>query len=452
MVTIIKKADYISDLLGVQEYNSKIKYRRLQFVELCESDGVYLAYNMLTRHFVQLSFEEWHILSNEEYDLISNCLDLVSNWFLVPMDNDDIKLYDQSLKLLNLFDQERYINGYTILTTTDCNARCFYCYEKGIKHIHMTAQTAHNVADFIIQNSKSKKVSLSWFGGEPLYNIEPINIITAELTKAGIDFNSSMTSNGYLFDENTVKTAKEFWKLNHVQITLDGTQDVYNRAKNFVYEDPNPFARVCKNIEMLLDNNIAVKIRLNMDIHNCEDLYELCEYLNKRFHNRKKLHVYIALLFDFNNKRSKSQKEFLINRALDLEAKLSDMGVLKYGLKPTPFKATYCMADNKHYTLINPDGGLGRCEHYPNDYLWGSISNPLYNATAFDEWRSGGNHTQNCKTCPYYIECIAPDKCVSFVNNCDSLDRKLRSTRMKRAMIQAFKNNEETDICDQKIC
>ena len=37
-----------------------------------------------------------------------------------------------------------------------------------------------------------------------------------------------MISNGILFDEESVKKAKEFWKLGNIQITLDGTYDYYD--------------------------------------------------------------------------------------------------------------------------------------------------------------------------------------------------------------------------------
>lgn len=41
---------------------------------------------------------------------------------------------------------------FRIWTTTGCNARCFYCFEKGIKSINMNMETAAYVINYIISN------------------------------------------------------------------------------------------------------------------------------------------------------------------------------------------------------------------------------------------------------------------------------------------------------------
>lgn len=46
-----------------------------------------------------------------------------------------------------------------------------------------------------------------------------------------------MTSNGYIFNDELVEKAKNEWKLKNIQITLDGTRDVYNKAKNYYSEN-----------------------------------------------------------------------------------------------------------------------------------------------------------------------------------------------------------------------
>ncbi len=444
------KPTFIDKLLGKQNINDDSQYRRLQFLELCEKDGVFLAYNMLTRKLAELTDKEYKLLSSDGFLYSDDYHDIITDWFAVPVDNDDIKLYHQSVALYNIFDNEKYINSYTILTTTDCNAHCFYCYEKGIKHINMSEKIAHDVAKFIISNSKDKKVELGWFGGEPLYNYEVINIITDDLRKANKTFTSSMISNGYLFNDNLVKLAKELWNLKYVQITLDGTQDIYNKCKNYIYDDPNPFKTVCNNIERLLKNNIAVKIRLNLDTHNYNDLYSLVDYIVKRFKGQKKLFGYVSLLYDLNHKRTEQEKQMLIENLVNIENKLYDSGILKGDLN-NKFKVTCCMADDKHSTLINPEGGLARCEHYVNDYLWGTIYEPQYASSAFGDWKSINKHTTACVSCPYYIECLSPEKCIVDMSVCDCFDRELRSIRMRRTMHATFKKLTANEAAENNI-
>lgn len=438
MKVINHQPAFIDKILGKQSINSNCRYRRIQFLELSNIENVFLAYNMLTRELVVLTNNEYKLLSSDSFLYSDDSHDLISDWFAVPIDNDDIKLYEQSVALYKLFDHEKYINSFTILTTTDCNARCFYCYEKGIKHSNMSEKTAHDVAKFIISNSADKKVRLGWFGGEPLYNYDVINVITDDLRKANKRFTSSMTSNGYLFDDNLVKLAQERWNLKYVQITLDGTQNVYNKCKNYIYDDLNPFETVCSNIERILKHDIDVKIRLNLDTYNYKDLYSLVDYITNRFKGQKKLYGYVSLLYDLNHKRTKEEKQMLIDNLINIENKLYDAGIQKGGLNDK-FRISCCMADNIHSTLINPEGGLARCEHYVNDYLWGTIYEPQYTSPAFYEWQSINKHTNECIYCPYYIECLSPEKCVAAMHECDSYDRQLRSLRMKRTMHSAYK-------------
>lgn len=441
MKVIFEKPFFLQKTFGKQTIKYDSFYRTMQFVELCDKNGIYLAYNMLTKELAELSKDEYMLLSDSEFSpAVPAALPLIETWFAVPTTHDDINLYNELSYLYNSFDYKNFIDKYTILTTTDCNARCFYCYEKNIPRISMTEETAHKTAEFIASNSNNKKVHISWFGGEPLCNKKVIDIITTDLKSRQISFYSSMITNGYLFDDYTVCHAKEKWNLKSVQITLDGTDEVYNRCKNYIYNDSNPFERVCNNIDALLSNGITVKIRLNIDLHNYNNLEELADFIAVRYKGKKKIHVYVALLFDFSGIRTVDIKELLINSVLRIEQKLFESGILVYGIGKNDFVTNYCMADNKHAALINPNGELGRCEHYPNDFLWGTVDNPDFSNSALKKWQIKQNISDNCKKCKYYIECLAPKNCPSFGKMCDMFDIKLRTERKKRSMYAAYLN------------
>ena len=96
----------------------------------------------------------------------------------------------------------------------------------------MNEDTAEAVAKFIIKSYNGKKVSIQWFGGEPLCNISAIDKICTYLTEHKISYKSTMTTNGYLFDNEVVKKSVDVWNLQSVQITLDGLAETYNKVKN----------------------------------------------------------------------------------------------------------------------------------------------------------------------------------------------------------------------------
>ena len=80
----------------------------------------------------------------------------------------------------------------------DCYARCFYCFEHGAIKGSMSLETADNVAKFLIERCTEKELYISWFGGEPLMVPHIIDRINARLLDAGIDIESSITTNGIL--------------------------------------------------------------------------------------------------------------------------------------------------------------------------------------------------------------------------------------------------------------
>ena len=107
-------------------------------VEQHVDDGV-LLFNLLTREVVHLSKEEYTHITELDY--------LRDHWFLVPKDANE-KEYTDLVKwvLTNKQKKSKNITGYTIFPTTDCNARCFYCFELGRSRIPMTPETAEKTA------------------------------------------------------------------------------------------------------------------------------------------------------------------------------------------------------------------------------------------------------------------------------------------------------------------
>ena len=132
-------------------------------------DGT-LAFNTLTR--------ELALLSPEEFGSPDECLELRERWFRVPASIDDKSSADLvRLVLESLHQRPEHVTTYHVFTTMDCNARCFYCYEKGRARPTMSVGTAHKTADYIVRHCGGNKVRLAWFGGEPLYNAQVIDLI-----------------------------------------------------------------------------------------------------------------------------------------------------------------------------------------------------------------------------------------------------------------------------------
>ena len=227
-------------LLGEQPVLSNQDYRFMNYCLIKDINDGKLIFNGLSRTLI--------FLKNEELDYIGNINDyefLYKHYFLVPEDFNEREWTDQmKIKLQKPID-DVYLDhpqSFTILTTTKCNARCFYCYElKSKKKHHMTDETARKVGEYISRVAdRNKQIHLHWFGGEPMFNMKAIDIITQTVRDSGQNFNTSFTTNGYLFDKELVLKARNVWNTIQMQITLDGTEDVYNKVKNYKHKDTSP--------------------------------------------------------------------------------------------------------------------------------------------------------------------------------------------------------------------
>ena len=444
IMKVIRNADQVRiGCLGNQKILINKNYRQLVYTTFVQADEGYLLYNNLTDELLFLTHQEKEIL--DRFDLSTEvCKNLIEKWYYVPDDHVDYKLADQLDSFLSVFYATRTdnsIDSYTIFPTTDCNARCFYCYEKGIKKIHMSDNVASDTADFIIKRSNGKEVKLHWFGGEPLYNSRAIDIICEKLKEANVVFKSSMISNGYLFDDDCILKAKELWNLQKVQITLDGTEEIYNKIKAFIYNDGSAFKRVISNIEKLLKADIFVTIRMNMDSHNYENLFELVTFLCDKFGDYKNLRMYSQTLFDESSQkhmeRTDDERDFVFEKNKIINSYIKKFNNSKRRSLDGYLKKCQCMADNDNATTINPLGGLGKCEHFPEKYLWGSIYSEEINAENINIFKKRVPLVGKCYTCPVRPGCLQLENCPNG-RKCNETLQKGHFANVKNRIITTY--------------
>jgi len=403
-----------------------------------------------TRHCISVPCEDgtllYHTLTGALYLLESNETaedhkeELIRARYYVPEDFDEIK-YARDVRNVAamLRPKPKHRTAFTILTTTDCNARCFYCYEMGCKRMAMSPQTAHDTADYIARVCGGERVDIQWFGGEPLYNRKAIEIITSSLREKGIEFSSKMVSNGYLLDEETAKQAKESWNITWIQISLDGTKNVYNRTKAYIENDEDAFERVLKNIEFALDAGITVHVRLNMDSNNADDLSELVDILAERFEKRKGFYVYVALLRNFGGKVAAfDSEEKAAGTRNSLQKKINGYwGVYSNNL-PTKFRVHYCQADNDACEVIMPDGNLEKCEHFVEGEYIGSIYNDKRDKEIICSWKET-DFFPACKECALFPQCIFLKRCESSGVECKESRRAVMKFQLEERLLHDYR-------------
>lgn len=404
-------------------------------VQLNVDDGV-LVFNTLTRELIHLTFDEFENYITLDY--------LKEHWFVVQ-ENTNEKEYADLVRLVFTTRKktDKEIAGYTIFPTTDCNARCFYCFELGRSRTPMSVETANKVVKYIKEHSRNTKIIITWFGGEPLFNLDAIETICSGLSACGIVFSSKMVSNGYLFNDEVVHRAAGKWNLRSVQITLDGTEKIYNKTKAYIYRDVNPYDIVMSNISKLLDAGIAVTIRLNMDLYNADDLLNLVNELGQRFSGKSNLSVYAHHLFDSNvsmaelhtddewEKRDVAMER--LTNCIRCNGLASSAGITRN------IKINYCKADSGNAVTILPDGSIGLCEHYSESEFIGNIDSCAFDVKMIESWNQKLPEVAECFDCFYYLDCVRLKKCPSQ-GACYRQFRQERLRDIQQRMLCTYEN------------
>ena len=376
MQIIVEGNSNISNFLGRQDFK-EIQYRLMRYILRQECvDGV-LLYNVITGRLLYLTKNESFILDNLSTDSSQLKKTLVEDYYLVPVDFDEKTMLAELRNINKQVFCKKGISHYVIFTTTNCNARCYYCFESELPHINLNKQIADRIIEYIILNKDQEPIKISWFGGEPLLGRFWIDYICEELKKHNVKYYSAMTSNGYLFDKEMIEKAIDLWNLKSVQITLDGTEEVYNRTKSYVYAAGNPYRRVLKNIKLLLGRGIRVALRLNLDQSNTENIVRLIDELNTLFHNENLLHIYISVILkDFGFApiaRSLDSEKELYDIYDQLTKQLCDLGLNKDYRQLPSLRLSNCMADDDGAIAIFPDGSLYKCETIEGIIIVGTL-------------------------------------------------------------------------------
>lgn len=454
MKTILEAKESIAHLWGYPEPKD-VNYRLMNYLLKAETEEGMLLLNTVTRHMILVTNEETKSLSDLPCKPTESMKELIANHFLVPEDYSEYRAVHQLRKIYQSTYTGDAINHYVVLPTTFCNAHCFYCYESDYPRVHMTEETAHRLVDYIAEHRKDKDVIISWFGGEPLVGIQRIDQISQELTDRGIPFKASMISNGYLFDKDIVKRSVRLWKLERIQITLDGTEKTYNQVKAYVNASDNPYERVLRNIDLLSGEGVHVNIRLNVDFYNKDDIRALIEELGKRFSGSNNIAVYLNMLFNHQGyepvHHSQDDRIRLMEVITDYTERLKELGLERSNQKLPSLEIGQCMADNAHTIEIQPDGGFCRCEHEDVRESYGNLVEGILDPQKPLKWKETIERSDHCSECSVYPACYLLRGCMNADAPCtDEFRIRNQNTHrelMKTIYYKSLEGKENEEVC-----
>lgn len=328
-----------------------------------EIDNKTVIYNSLSGGILALNSEysdKYSLLvQNHDFDALDPDLkqNLEKGLMIISDNVDELELI-KSHNNLQRFDEQNL--GLTIAPTLECNFRCPYCYEQGRNYYSMDDDIVEATIGYINEQAERKKnLAITWYGGEPLLDVDTIEKITNGIkNKNKLNYKAAIVTNGYLLTRKIAIKLKELC-VNEVQITIDGPPEIHNKRRKLLSGN-DTFFTIFKNMVSVCDL-LSITIRVNVDKENIGSVEEILEYLDK-FDLKGKVGFYLAPVDNINGTCNSAtcfnSREFSNEQINFLRGNYSKGYIFINIPKYTP---GICCAVSKNNIIIDPLGDIYKC-------------------------------------------------------------------------------------------
>lgn len=311
-----------------------------------------------------------------------------------------------------------------ILPTYRCNFRCTYCYET-FPDVSMTNQTSDQIYAFVKELLVDySSLEVSWFGGEPMLEMETIVYLSEKFKKLCNEqkkvFIANITTNGFLL---TLENFKLLLRCNvrTFQITIDGlnvTHDSFRHLEN----GEGTYETIIANLLSISQNiktglfQIVIRTNITREIESEIDAHIDC--IQELFGHDVRFRHVSRIAFSYKNNVIKQQlynTDDYINSSFSKlpEKFISDANCSHFINSFKDFlhgQAFVCYAGKESSLVIDPCGVVMKCtvcldegENIIGD-VWRGISEER-----MAKWllREGDTDDKNnCKRCKIYPICL----------------------------------------------
>lgn len=392
------------------------------FVDL--EGGKTMCYNSFSNSFLILEKSKHDMLLEKqpyEIEIIDPILYklLVDNEFIVDDDVDELAIVEFR-RISKKLDSTLY--NVVVNTTLDCNLNCWYCYENK----HENSVLNGDVIELVKKNIKGKYLEapykvlmVSFFGGEPLLNIDAIKnilLFCRELCDSkGVELIADFTTNLTLLTDDLVCFLSDYKC--RFQVTFDGDEKRHNKVRFYRSDEKGTYETILNNLykiqEKILDSKVWV--RVNFDNHTLMNFDNILRDISHL--DRKRFYLIIRKVWQLN--ADKITKEYVLN-ALDSALK-QGFYIDNYSLPRTYL----CFAERFNEVLINYDGKVFKCSTYES-FDDSNIEGTIDRETGAIHWnipklakKIMRKTPERCVQCKLFPACLGPcsRKCKSEIDS-----------------------------------
>ena len=358
---------------------------------------------------------------------------------------EDLKIL--SRMMLHLVDRNHI--SLIIMPTYNCNFRCTYCFERHrltrgkdwLEHVMSPSIVDAVFNQMNIYRAKGHRfLGCTLHGGEPFLasNIDTVRNICEHCRAFGLPI-VRVATNGY--DLDAYFDLIEEFNIRMIEITLDGVGSMQDRRRPHL-GGGSSYERIIKNISAALKRKIRIRIRINVDRQNINELGKL--------HNELKTLGFIDdPCFDYYFKSVHEGTTPDPAQALtevDVFDKMREIGIDEREaitceqMYSDHLNIVWCILDKKRYPMLNgkhcdAEGGMLFVD--PHGYIyscWGTCADENFAIGEVDElsgrfnfnfnmvkWRTRRVHNiEDCRECTHAMQC-AGGCGVLALNQCGTL-------------------------------
>ncbi len=385
-------------------------------IEVSNTNGDVVLYNTRTNILIRVPDKAYEQLKKiedlQEPESQSYISSFKKRGFCVPAEWDEsAQLYEQSMHFLKTSSEELF---FTIAVTTACNYRCPYCFEEGVPVREMSDETVDKLCTMIEKTAAHtkgcKRISIKWFGGEPLLAFSVIRKVSARIKEYceqhAISMHTRIITNGALLTEEILDTLANYGLIS-VHISMDGTCEEYCRYK---VATPENYRTVMDVIKTYCEK-VHFVLRFNCVPGNLQSLMDLASELYANEKVRQHISLYLAHIqtdrmetFDASG-FADAQLAFIRHlRNLGWYSQVRDM-------LPTRLMAP-CVNIKKEFYIVDAAGSIFACESdVGNDAMrMASLEDDVEDIWAKKEAQCRNYNRPligKCKSCAYYPLCFS---------------------------------------------
>ncbi|MDE5663513.1 MAG: radical SAM protein [Muribaculaceae bacterium] len=380
-----------------------------------KDNGCWYLYNAQSNFFSRVSAELISILQDREWQKCDEeTIKFLLTHHVIEHTGEELDYYYTKLLRFNSVNYNPTSLGLVIAPTTACNFDCPYCFEPKKNPKVMSDDTIDKLIEFIHQHGQTKKLKVTWYGGEPLLAFTQIKKIIIRLKEEGLPeiSNHRIVTNGSLITEEICDFFR-IHKLHTMQITFDGVRETHDRTRCFKANRAPSFDLIYKNLHLVRKfiPECNINLRINVNKENLDDYVLLHKIIRKDFPQDPNIWIYPGLIREETQDGCSFKSSCITSTDLvDFYTYLRSRG-LDEPLFPE-HRQFGCMMHAKNSYIIGPEGEIYKCWNDVTcpEKVVGNISSPNRKISSLQlKYMVGASpFREECKHCGVFPVCDGP--------------------------------------------